>query len=555
MTIRQYRKIMLAIILVAILIIGSITAVAVYQETAYDFSVNGISSKTDGVYSEGIPTEDFSAEVSITNKGDASSITVLLAAYGIDGQMLKAQYKTMHFGAGETSSCAFDIENEDSKIVALKAFLLNSDEELIPIAKAFTFRNYDVVVSAYMTSNNELIIQTVDGKEYTVNCSQNGQTSFSKYDVGSRFYLTAPSGEFDVPVYLNDIPYTVHFDDVYYELTKKNTADNVWLHRNGQTYYVPYEVTVYISGATDPSLAGHEVYISLADLTLGNHWSYDAVIENDGSFSVALTQGDCISNYNIWRAPKTLVFNCVQIYEPIDEDNPGSDPGDSDKPSTEELIAPLVGTWAASPTEEIVVDEDGTITYSGIEYTPEYDQRSSYIRVYLADKGLDTERYINFYVADGNAYCNFNDYEYIKDRTWEVVTLTTENWSTYFELAEIIEPSYDVFGDFEAILLYHEYSMKESYLERLDESLSNMTIRFTYDEYTADCIVDVINETVSIEKPGKYVETYETTFNKSRYLTAGTIVNYSVGLNDASVWYATNVQVDRVLGTLFFISG
>ena len=109
MAIKQYRKIMLAIIIVATLIIGSITVVAVYQETAYDFSVNGISPKIGGVYSEGIPTEDFSAEVSITNKGDASSITVLLAAYGIDGQMLKAQYKTMYFGAGETSICAFDI--------------------------------------------------------------------------------------------------------------------------------------------------------------------------------------------------------------------------------------------------------------------------------------------------------------------------------------------------------------------------------------------------------------------------------------------------------------
>ena len=63
----------------------------------------------------------------------------------------------MHFGAGETSICAFNIENEDSKIVALKAFLLNSDEELIPIAKAFTFRNYDVVVASILLAINVII--------------------------------------------------------------------------------------------------------------------------------------------------------------------------------------------------------------------------------------------------------------------------------------------------------------------------------------------------------------------------------------------------------------
>lgn len=550
---KQYSKIILAIVIATALIIGSITAVAVYQESAYDFSVNGISPKIGSTYFEEIPEEDFSAVVSITNKGDASSITVLLAAYGVDGQMLKAQYQTIYVGANKTSSCEFDIENADGEITALKAFLLNSEEELIPVAKAFTFRNYDVVVSAYMSSNDELVVQTIEGKEYKVTCSQNGQTSFSEYDVGSRFYLAEPSGEFDVPVYINDILYTVHFDAIYYELTRKNTGDNVWLHKSSKTssqvHYVPYEATVYISGETDSSLAGYGMHITLADLSLGNIWGYDTEIETDGSFSIALTQGDGTSNYNVWRAPKSLVFNSVQIYNPLGEEDK-----DNDAPSTEELIIPLVGTWAASPTEEIVVAEDGTITYADTEYTPEYEQHRTYTLAYLADKGLDTEMYVKFDFEEGTAYCNFNDYEYIKDRTWEVVTLTTDNWSTYFELAEIFEPSYDIFGDYEFSTLYYAYSMKDEYLGNLDKELSKMSIRFTYDEYSADCTVDSVSETVSIEKPGEYYKTLEATFSHKRNLTTGTIDNYTIELNDTTTRYATNIQVDRVVGDLYFIN-
>ncbi|MBQ5760850.1 MAG: hypothetical protein IIV85_03745, partial [Clostridia bacterium] len=272
-------------------------------------------------------------------------------------------------------------------------------------------------------------------------------------------------------------------------------------------------------------------------------------------FSLELPQGDGISNTNVWLAPKSLAFGRVNISKTVsDDDERPDDLPDDEHPDdlpTEDLITPLVGTWAASPTEEIIVAEDGTITYNDVEYAPEYVKRGLSTRAYLADKDLETEMYINFRVSSGYASCSFNNDRYYKDRSWEIVTLTPENWSEYFDLEETLEFEYDAWGALEAAHLLYTYSLKETYSERLDEDLSNMAVKFSYDEYWADCTVDAINKTVSIEKPGEYYRTSENTFS----ILPGRTIHYSgIALNDTRVWYITNIQVARALGTLYFLN-
>ena len=147
-----------------------------------------------------------------------------------------------------------------------------------------------------------------------------------------------------------------------------------------------------------------------------------------------------------------------------------------------------------------------------------------------------------------------NGNKYFKNRTWEEVPLTKDNWTTYFEPTESFEPYYDDFGDFEGVVFYYGYSMKEEYLDSLDQTLSNMVLRLSYDEYKAACTVDSINEIVSIEKPGTFYRTLEETVSSEGDWGPRTIDYYEIRRDATSTRYVTNIQVDRIVGNLFFIN-
>ena len=311
MKIKSARRLLLSLVFAAVLIIGSISAYAIYQNNAYDYTINGISVKINGEYVESIPSVDFSAEVSVTNRSEAGPIMVLLTAYSDDGQMLRAQYQTIHIGTNETLTCAFDVANANGKVSSLKAFLLNSESELIPVAQAFTLSRQDIVVSAYMNDLDELVVCTFEGREIVVGKATQCSTSFADFEIGTKFNLTEPAGEFDVTVFVDDASHVVSFDPIYYDLTGKSdpAAVAAWYYNSSSAYYVPYQTTVYINGSTDTALAGGEIEICLGSTQ--ESYCYTATIQDDGAFSVAHTQGD--GNGTVWYSPLPLYLKWVKV--------------------------------------------------------------------------------------------------------------------------------------------------------------------------------------------------------------------------------------------------
>lgn len=288
------RRIILVLICAFIIFGISITALASYQNKAYDFSINGISPKVEGSYYESIPVADFTAEVSITNKGSATSIMVLLATYAENGQMIQAQYQTKTFGANETSVCAFKVNNVDGKVFALKAFLLNSEKELIPVARSFSLSNLDMVVFAYVNDEKELIVRTGSGEEFIVNTAEQKGNSFSDYEIGTKFYLEYPKGEFDIPVVVNGKEYTIHVSEVYYELTaiKDTTDDSAWTLTRGTAgstaSFTPFNGTMNVQAVTSPELVGAKGFFFFGNSTI--RFMYPFVVAENGTITVCYEQ-------------------------------------------------------------------------------------------------------------------------------------------------------------------------------------------------------------------------------------------------------------------------
>lgn len=82
------------------------------------------------------------------------------------------------------------------------------------------------IVNAYVDSEGDLIVELSNHK--VINAGNVGSNysadklTFADYEVGTKFYLTQPTGEFEVNVDVDDVPYTVKFSEIYYELTAKN---------------------------------------------------------------------------------------------------------------------------------------------------------------------------------------------------------------------------------------------------------------------------------------------------------------------------------------------
>ena len=141
---------------------------------------------------------------------------------------------------------------------------------------------------------------------------------------------------------------------------------------------------MHIEGSTDPALAGRSLTVSF-QLTNGaaTSWGYTAKITGDGRFVVSVTQGE--NGTTPWSAPKNLVLNKVALntVRPTPEPDP--------EPDYSEYIKAAAGTYRSLPEKEdgdvLVLSEDGTLTYNGKGYTPEF--------MYDEDTGMLLTRYIN----------------------------------------------------------------------------------------------------------------------------------------------------------------
>ncbi len=441
------------------------------------------------------------------------------------------------------------------------------------------------VTDALVNADGDLIITLSDGRSINAgNVRASGSAvsklTFADYPVGTRFALASPSGSFDTEFHSRGgDTYTVHFDEIYYELTAKNGA--AWTYSdtsvsdgmsfytaNYTTTYFPYTVRFCASGQADPALANYTLNVHLSMTTSPNvAASISGVIGEDGSFS--------ISSDKNWQAPGDVVLNSINVYN-YKATTGGSTqpptptvPFDPADPDTAALLAKIAGTWSYSPDDSITVGMDGTLTIGGETF--EITKIQKYVDPNMERIGVSYTDADN--LSSGmtfNVTDNFTPYSskrYYKDRTWAVVTLTPENFFDYFELTEELSIHYDPFGDPDSASISNRYTLKEEYTAALDRSLSNADARYSCRQRYVNYTFDPINNTYSAEANS----TYENIFSDSASMRLSdpypikmplqdsfthlyTFVTADGDLCTGSNNYDSNFTLDNAQGTLYLIN-
>ena len=398
------------------------------------------------------------------------------------------------------------------------------------------------VTDAYVDQSGNLMIELSSGRTINAgNISTGGTMSnltFADYSVGTKFYLLQPSGAFDITVYLDNTPYVVHFDNVYYQLTAKNdyTDESAWKYQDGITDFDPYKVTVHIEGHTDAALAGDRITVAFWD-TLGGSYSWNLDIADDGSFSKTYDQRG-------WLCPKSLELSRLAIEQTIIPD----------KPNPSEYLPLIVGDWAASPDNIVTVHEDGKITYKGQEYYPEYEYQESRGRIYATIE-FPEEGDFCFYLREGELATPFGPESYFKGRTWEKVQLTKDNFLTYYEYKESFSISYDVFDDWTRAAIVYSYQLKDQYLASLDENLcTKVGVKIKIDCYEMPYSIDFDNKTYSVTGAGTFRNTITTTEDSGNQVDFIALDRASMLPDDDGKAEFAKIQLLDATGTLYFIN-
>lgn len=367
------------------------------------------------------------------------------------------------------------------------------------------------IVNAYVDSEGDLIVELSNHK--VINAGNVGSNysadklTFADYEVGTKFYLTQPTGEFSVTVNVNDTPYLVGFTDIYYELTAKHdfSDEDAWIYKDYKTQFVPYEIELHIEGFTNSSLAGRQI-----DIALGGLSGYSEIMP-DGSFSI-------VKEYYSYNEPVFLYFKSVTIDKLKDD---GKSDNKDDK-VINELISYFAGTWTSpdEPDNVIVLKEDGTIVENDVEYTPSFGKmEADYLRLCARYK----DRYAYFCKSYKEGYGNldhlkFDGCYYYRDGTWLAVSLNAENFFDYFEYKENFSIKYNAFGEWKSAEISRYYDLKDEYqlLCEYDRDASKVAVKYNIDVYFADFIIDFENETYTVT-PGKLKGTYTDVVWESRY--------------------------------------
>lgn len=347
------------------------------------------------------------------------------------------------------------------------------------------------IVNAYVDSDGDLIVELSNHK--VINAGNVGSNysadklTFADYEVGTKFYLTQPTGEFSVTVNVNDTPYLVGFTDIYYELTAKHdfSDEDAWIYKDYKTQFVPYEIELHIEGFTNSSLAGRQIDIALSGLFGG----YSEILP-DGSFSI-------VEKYYSYNEPVFLYFKSVTIEEMEDD-------GKDDK-VIKELISYFAGTWTSpdEPDNVIVLKEDGTIIENDVEYTPSF-YLSGKNNEYLNAEFNGVRARFKKYKCD---YLDKDGYSYYRDGTWSAISLGTENFFDYFEYKENFTVIRNAFGEWSRADISRYYTLKDEYKLLYEyENNSNAAVKVKVDTYRAEYTLDFENETYTVDI-GEFYET------------------------------------------------
>lgn len=420
------------------------------------------------------------------------------------------------------------------------------------------------VVNAYVDGSGNLMIALSNGR--TINTGNVGvggsmsELTFADYSVGTKFYLTQPTGAFDVTVNVGNIPYVVEFNSVYYELTAKHSYNDAdaWIYKNGSTAFRPYEATMFIEGQTDATLAGKTVNIVFSPSDDAVGWSYNAVIDTDGSFSVVFTQGD--NNTTPWYAPKTLYLRSVSIIgnssNPSTPDQPSTPEPDEEDLAIAAMLTKVAGTWSIpSDTEKtFTITTDGTITYDGTEYTPRYSMDGNNLWADVTGCADVREVMFDSDATSARVYGGNSGY-YYKNGSWDAVTLTKDNFLTYYEYKEDFTINYNAFGEYEDTDLIYYYVLKDEYTSLLIESGSTATAKIQLDTYSMEYVIDFENESYTVTEPGELL--WSNTYSRDCYpYDAATIMLGSTGTYASSTTNTAQfykIQFIDATGTLYLI--
>lgn len=397
------------------------------------------------------------------------------------------------------------------------------------------------VTDAYIDQAGNLMIELSSGRTINAgNINAGGAMSnltFADYSVGTKFYLLQPSGAFDVTVYLDNTPYTVHFDNVYYQLTAKYdyTDGSAWKYQDGRTEFYPYKVTFHIEGNTDAALAGNMITVAFWD-TLSGSYSWDLNIADDGSFSINHDQLG-------WLYPKSLTLRRLSVDKQVIDLAPS------------EYLPLIVGDWAASPDDIVTVHEDGKITYKGSDYYPEYEYQK-YINSVYATIESPEEGEFYFNLRRGEMETPFNDKTYFKGRTWNEVQLTKANFLDYYEYKESFSISYDLFNSWTRAEIVYSYQLKDQYIAKLDENLcTKVGVKIEIDRYKMPYSIDSGNNTYSVTEPGTFMDTRTTTEDSGRWFDFITLDRaYMYPDDGGKADFATKIELLDATGTLYFIN-
>lgn len=353
------------------------------------------------------------------------------------------------------------------------------------------------VTDAYVDAGGDLMIKLSSGR--TINAGNVGtggslsSLTFADYDVGTRFYLVKPTGEFGVPVMSNGENYTIHFDEVYYELSAKYGDDEAgaWIFKNNSTRYAPYRVTMHVSGTTTPELEGCKLavtFIPLGGASLVTE--HIAEIDEKGNFYTEFTFGD--NETAAWSAPRNLVLNKVTLS--------GTPTVDS---TIRGLLAKATGDWElinGDKNTTMTISSNGKLIYNGNGCKAKYLAGGDIFlnitvggEVYKYDSHLDI-----IYNGSGRK----DDEQYRRSGSYQVVDLTMDNFFDYYELKDVTVVKHDAFGELDHIYVGKEFSLKGEYgLDPVFDSTVN--IEFYYKGAYKNYEIDLENETYTIgEKVG-----------------------------------------------------
>ena len=142
-------------------------------------------------------------------------------------------------------------------------------------------------------------------------------------------------------------------------------------------------------------------------------------------------------------------------------------------------------------------------------------------------------------------------------QTTGAVTLTAENFETYFEFCEESFFTKDASGNYAHLRYRHYYKLKEEF--NMDESKSSIKLSYGYTQSTKGVTIDFANQKFTLGEQIGETKTYENIeinkFSKMTYKDYAVLLlqpTHAVK-GDTQIMYFSDFKLNSVEGTLFLI--